>query len=113
MGFVRDCPKCHHIHPGSTDPRFKPDSIVCQVPVRIPMPNQPGTVMAVPCGCDGKGPATPAPEPVVAPPMPTCFNPGCSEFAAPNSSFCSETCNTEMAALVANLAPSKGDTRGE
>ena len=117
MGVVVECPQCHHTGLDHTQPRgngqFKAATSICQVAVRIPMPNQPGAVMAMPCGCDGTGPATVAPEPVVAAPLAACFNPGCQEFAAPNSSFCSQTCQDEMAAMIVNLAKNKGDSNGE
>ena len=116
MGVVPNCKICHHRSwHGSKidqlDPKFKSKDITgtdvrtkCQVPIRIPIPNQPGTAMMVPCGCEGdlNPDATPAPEPVVnvMKPPPTCFLPGCTEFAMPNSSFCSNAHTDAMLELV-------------
>ena len=111
MTVVRECPVCHHTglaHVGVVvDKRFKQASNLCQTPVRIPLPNQPGASMGVPCGCDGTGPATPKVEETPPPPPPKCFNPGCQEFATSGSSFCSTTCQDEMANLISSL--SKGN----
>lgn len=72
----------------------------CQVPVQMRLPNNPGQIIAMPCGCDGQGPALEKPVPEKLPELQRCFNPGCQEFALLSSSFCSEECKMEMAALI-------------
>lgn len=116
-GFVTVCRVCNHTsdHGRQQDPRLKSTMmdgvtprVICQVPVRTPIPNQPGVVIATPCGCDGTGePIIPEP-PVVLKPPPQCFRPGCPEFAAGNSSFCSDVCKDAMAAAIAKFGGDYG-----
>lgn len=106
MTVVRECPICHHTslsHVGTLDPKFKQTVGVCQVPVRSSLPGQPGVAMMTPCNCNGKGEPTQVEPPAPLPELPICFNPGCTEFVMPNSSFCSVTCRDEMAAILENM----------
>ena len=114
MGIVIECPRCHHTSDhGQTANRnnrlhqskFKSDSTKCTVMVRIPMPNEPGQIMGVPCGCDGTAltPVTPKIEPTVIVPPPICFLPGCQEYVQFASSFCSDAHLDEMAAMISRL----------
>ena len=106
MTVVVACPVCHHTSSGHSPTvlaggsQMKPDTKICQVAVRIPMPNQPGHIMAVPCGCTGAGPVKPEIETTVLKPPPKCVNPFCDEYAAGNSSFCSDTCKDSMIAMI-------------
>ena len=106
MTAVITCPVCHHSGHLTLDSRWKAEidgrSIMttCQVPVQMRLPNNPGQIIAMPCGCTGRGVPTPEPIPEKLPELQKCFNPGCQEFALLTSSFCSPSCQTEMAAIV-------------
>ena len=119
MGVVIECPVCHHTSDhGRTANRMNrlagspfvasvdgEKIVACQVPVRMSMPNDPSTIIAAPCGCTGVGQVTAAPPVTVVTAPPKCIRPGRSEAALVNSSFCSETCQTEMVAAVSGLTP--------
>lgn len=110
MGVVITCPVCGHTSQHGSyvdrlDPKFQSKVSKCQVPVRVAIPNHPGEAMAVPCGCDGTGPAREIPPPVVLAPPPACFLPGCLEFAEPSSSFCSKEHADVLVALFSDQKP--------
>ena len=108
---VIECPICHHTGHLSVPADWKKEidgrSIMsaCQVPVQMRPPNNPKQIMAMPCGCTGKGIPTPAPVAEKLPELAKCFNPGCQEFALLSSSFCSDDCKMQMAALVSGTGP--------
>ena len=106
MTAVVECPICHHTGHLSVNTGWKKeiDGVAimgsCQVPVQMRLPSNPHQILAMPCGCDGRGIATPEPVPEKLPELSACFNPGCQEFALLTSSFCSVECRDEMAQSI-------------
>ncbi len=106
MTVIIECRVCHHAlssHQVGRNDKFKATYTNCQVPIRVPLPNSPNEAMMVPCGCNGTGIETPEPEIAPLPNPARCFNPGCQEFARQTSSFCSDACENEMAALISRM----------
>ena len=115
-----ECPICHHTSAHGNlanmiTGNLKNNYPKCQVPVRVRLPNNPTIIMGVPCGCDGRGVPTPAPEPDVVAPPPKCVLPGCEEYQVFGSSFCSQEHQDEMVRMVAALTdtPSQEEVHGK
>lgn len=106
--YVRECEWCGHSGAGHmfefSD--SKQETNVCQVPVQVRI--SPGMIIAAPCGCNKTGPKRVKVEPPPLPPPPTCIV--CDDFAAPNSSFCSEFCEARAKAFLRDMSPSDKPT---